>query len=78
VTHLGLKNVDVRRELTNVRVPLGLFGADPQARGKVLTRSECDRLTKAHCPALNDKVVSQVNRKILRQSRESPFSMALL
>ena len=49
-------------------------GAGP----RVLTRGEAARITSAHCPVLNDKIVSQVSRRLLRQARESPFAMALL
>ena len=36
------------------------------------------RMIAQFCPVLNDKIVSQVSRRLLRQARESPFAMALL
>jgi len=62
VTTLGVKNIHVIRDLSDVEIPLDLF--QPGIFSK-----EIEQICKESCPALSNKVVVQVERKILRQSR---------
>jgi len=63
VKTIGLKNVDVTRELANKPLPLELFTEDPSA----LIGSKLDDLLEK-APALKGRVVSQSLRKLVRQS----------
>ena len=61
VVTLGIKNLDVRRELQDVLIPLDLF--QPGIFSK-----EIEAICKASCPELSSKIVVQVERKLLRQT----------
>jgi len=61
VTTLGIKNLDVKRDLTDVGIPLELF--QPGIFSK-----EIEKICKVACPVLSNKIVVQVQRKILRQT----------
>ena len=66
VCTLGLKNLDVQRELEGVEIPLELFQS--------ATPKRIEEICKIQCPALQNKIVVQVERKILRQAcREAVF-----
>eukprot|EP00797_Seminavis_robusta_P008481 Sro15_g011010.2 (315) ;mRNA; r:50295-51239 len=66
VRTLGIKNMNVKRDLDQVGIPLELF----QSR----TPKEIESICKQQCPILMNKIVVQVERKILRQScREQVF-----
>jgi acyl dehydratase len=62
VTTLGVKNVNAKRDLSGVGVPLELFQPG-------LFAKELEQICKENCPALSGKIVIQVERKILRQAR---------
>jgi len=60
VRTLGIKNMNVKNDLDGVELPLSLFQA--------ATSKEIEAICKQHCPILMNKIVVQVERKILRQS----------
>jgi acyl dehydratase len=62
VTTLGVKNVNAKRDLAGVGIPLELFHPG-------LFAKELEQICKESCPALSGKIVVQVERKILRQAR---------
>lgn len=62
VVTLGLKNVDVGRDLEGVGLPLALFQPGLHAK-------EIEQICKRSCPILSGKVVVAVERRILRQAR---------
>jgi len=63
VTTLGVKNMNVKRELADgVEIPLSLFKSG-------IFSKEIEQICKESCPALSNKIVLQVERKILRQAR---------
>eukprot|EP00529_Nitzschia_sp_RCC80_P041830 CAMPEP_0113455150 /NCGR_PEP_ID=MMETSP0014_2-20120614/8228_1 /TAXON_ID=2857 /ORGANISM="Nitzschia sp." /LENGTH=477 /DNA_ID=CAMNT_0000346573 /DNA_START=96 /DNA_END=1529 /DNA_ORIENTATION=+ /assembly_acc=CAM_ASM_000159 len=64
VRTLGVKNMDVKRDLAGVDIPLELLmiGQDP------IKSRDIQRICKTKCPQLHDKIVVQMDRKILRQS----------
>lgn len=59
---IGVKNVDVHRELLARPFPLELFTK------KGLRTKHVEALCKAHMPELSKKVVCVMERRILRQS----------
>jgi len=61
VTTLGIKNLNVKRDLTGVGLPKTLFQAGIHAK-------EVEQICKESCPTLSHKIVVQVQRKILRQA----------
>ena len=65
VRTLGLKNVDVIQELEGVDLPLELFEIHGD---KGMKSKDIQQICKRHCPQLYDKVVVQVDRRILRQA----------
>ena len=66
VRTLGIKNLNVQRDLEGVGIPLELFQS--------ATPKQIEDICKKHCPILMHKIVVQVERKILRQAcRESVF-----
>jgi hypothetical protein len=67
VRTLGIKNMDVKRELDGVDLPLELLrmgGSNP-----VLRARDIQHLCKTRCPQLHNKIVVQMDRRILRQAR---------
>jgi hypothetical protein len=64
VTTLGLKNVDVTRELHGVAIPKELFG-------HTLHRKQVESLVNEYVPILAGKIVVRAERTIIRQS---PFA----
>ena len=66
VRTLGIKNMDVKRDLEGVRLPLELFQIDFNKRVKP---KDMERICKTKCPQLQNKIVVQVDRRILRQAR---------
>lgn len=65
VTTVGVKGIDVRVQLEGVRVPVELF--TERMRPHVL-----ERFLNAECPQLQEHVVMQIHRRIVRQS---PYAM---
>ena len=63
VTTLGIKNLNVQRDLQNVDIPVDLF------QSGIFTK-EIEKICKASCPILSGKIVVAVERKILRQTRK--------
>lgn len=63
VRTLGIKNMNVQNELADVNLPLELFEMGTTFRAK-----EIQRLCKTLCPQLLNKIVVQVDRRILRQA----------
>ncbi|MDP6669089.1 MAG: aldolase/citrate lyase family protein [Candidatus Krumholzibacteria bacterium] len=57
---LGLRNVDVRRELAGRELPLELFTESK------LKPSQYEELCRAHCPELSGRIALQMERRILR------------
>jgi hypothetical protein len=62
VITLGIKNLNVKRDLKDTAIPLELFMPGIYAK-------EIEQICKKWCPILSGKIVVQVERKILRQSR---------
>ena len=60
VRTLGIKNLNVKRDLEGVGLPIELFHPS--------TPKEIEVICKQMCPILQNKIVVQVERKILRQS----------
>lgn len=68
VRTIGIKNVDVPQELAGVSLPLELF------TGEVKLPKEIEKLCKAKCPKLCNKIVVVMDRRIIRQtSRTETF-----
>jgi citrate lyase subunit beta/citryl-CoA lyase len=61
VTTLGIKNLNVKRDLASIGIPKALF--EPGLFAK-----EIEQICKESCPVLSHKIVVQVERKILRQT----------
>lgn len=61
VTTLGIKNLNVKRDLATTGIPKALF--EPGIFAK-----EIEQICKESCPVLSNKIVVQVERKILRQT----------
>lgn len=61
VTTLGLKNIDVSRELHDVQLPSELFTMQ-------LHRKQVEALVQEYCPVLAGKIVVKAVRTITRQS----------
>jgi hypothetical protein len=67
VRTLGIKNLDVKKDLEGVAVPLELLEiAKPGAQR--FKPKDFERICKTKCPQLCNKIVVQVDRKILRQA----------
>ena len=66
VRTLGVKNMDVKHDLSDVELPLELFQMTGDNKG--MKSREIQQLCKAKCPQLHNKIVVQVDRRILRQS----------
>jgi hypothetical protein len=62
VRTIGLKNVDVKRDLKGVELPLELF------TGNAMLPKELERICKTKCPILTNKIVVVMDRRIIRQS----------
>jgi acyl dehydratase len=62
VVTLGIKNVNVKRDLVGVGIPLALFEPGIFSKG-------IEKICKESCPILSGKIVVQVERKIVRQTR---------
>lgn len=63
---LGIKNMNVKKDMEGVGIPIELFQSS--------TPKEIEAICKQQCPILQNKIVVQVERKILRQScREEVF-----
>jgi len=63
VTTLGVKNMNVQRDLHNVDIPVELF------QSGIFTK-EMEKICKESCPVLSGKIVVAVERKMLRQTRK--------
>lgn len=61
VTTLGIKNLNVRRDLVGVGIPKALF--EPGTFPK-----QIELICKELCPVLSNKIVVKVERRILRQA----------
>lgn len=61
VTTLGVKGINVVRDLAGVGIPSSLFKAG-------IYTKEIEQICKESCPTLSNKIVIQVVRKILRQT----------
>jgi hypothetical protein len=68
VRTLGIKNLDVKKDLAGVGLPLDLFQMNPS--GKRVMPKDVERIVKTLCPQLQNKIVVQVDRRILRQARK--------
>jgi acyl dehydratase len=62
VTTLGIKNFNVKRDLAGVDIPLELFKSG-------IFSKEIEKICKESCPLLSGKIIVQVERKIVRQTR---------
>jgi hypothetical protein len=73
VRTLGIKNMDVKKDLQGVDLPLELFvehGEAAAGGGGGLMAKDIQQLCKTKCPLLYNKIVVQVDRRILRQARK--------
>jgi hypothetical protein len=61
VTTLGIKNINVQRDLNGVGLPKTLFESGMHAK-------QLEQICKESCPVLSNKIVVQVQRKVLRQA----------
>jgi acyl dehydratase len=61
VTTLGIKNLNVKRDLQGIGIPKALF--EPGIYSK-----EIEQICKEACPILSGKIIVQVIRKIVRQT----------
>jgi hypothetical protein len=61
VTTVGLKNIDVMTELADIKFPVELFSE----RWKP---SALEEFLRTECPVLEGKVVTWINRTLVRQS----------
>ena len=64
VRTLGIKNLDVKKELNGIGLPQELLEITPRR----LKTKDIETICKQHCPDLCNKIVVQVDRKILRQA----------
>jgi acyl dehydratase len=62
VCTLGIRDVNVKRDLAGVGIPLQLFKPG-------IFSKEIEKICKESCPILSGKIVVQVERKIVRQTR---------
>ena len=62
---VGVKNIDVPRELAGVPLPMELFS------GKVLRPRDYEAICESECPILKNKIVASLERRILRQAPRS-------
>lgn len=62
VRTIGLKNINVKRDLEGVEFPVALFTGD------VMLPKELERLCKKLCPILTNKIIVIMDRRIVRQS----------
>jgi hypothetical protein len=67
VRTLGIKNMDVQKDLQGVDLPLELFEMGDHPNG--IKAKEIQQLCKTRCPQLHNKIVVQVDRRIIRQAR---------
>jgi acyl dehydratase len=67
VRTLGIKNMDVMRDLKGVDIPLELLQMYPH--GRSIKTKDIQRICKSHCPQLHGKIVLLMDRRILRQAR---------
>ena len=63
VRTIGIKNVDVKRDLRGVDFPLELFTGNVPLLPKKL-----ERICKTKCPILKNKIIVVMDRRIIRQS----------
>jgi hypothetical protein len=69
VRTLGIKNLDVKKDLQGVGLPIELFDTRSRSTGKRTKKTDLELICKTKCPQLQNKIVVQVDRKILRQAR---------
>lgn len=68
VRTIGVKNMDVSRDLRHTKLPVELF------TGEAKTTKEIEKICKERCPILSNNIVLQLDRRILRQaSRNETF-----
>jgi hypothetical protein len=61
ITTLGIKNIDVSRELKNISLPIELFT-------EYMRPNALEIFVKEHIPILEGHIVVQVHRMVVRQS----------
>lgn len=62
VRTIGIKNLDVKRDLDGVELPIELF------TGNATLPKQIEAICKSKCPALSNRIVLQMDRRIIRQS----------
>jgi len=65
VTTLGVKNIDVARDMKDLKLPASLFD-----QKKTLLPSEIEDICEEHCPVLRDKIVCHSERILIRMKPE--------
>mmetsp|Transcript_18776 Transcript_18776/g.28967 ORF Transcript_18776/g.28967 Transcript_18776/m.28967 type:complete len:438 (+) Transcript_18776:151-1464(+) len=65
VRTIGVKNLDAVRDLKDTSLPLDLF------TGNSNLPKDIERICKSKCPKLSNKIVVQIDRRIIRQSSRS-------
>jgi acyl dehydratase len=68
VITIGVKDIDVRRDLKNVSLPIELFSA-----AEPLLPRDIEQICAEKCPILSSKIVAHSRRRILRQAPKSPI-----
>lgn len=63
---IGVKNIDVAKDLQGVPFPSELFTME------LPRRSAVERICAQKCPLLTDRVVSVLDRRVLRQTPRVP------
>lgn len=64
VRTIGVKNMDVKRELLGENIPLELLQVGPYP----IKARDIQQICKTKCPQLHNKIIIVMDRKILRQS----------
>eukprot|EP00591_Stephanopyxis_turris_P004897 CAMPEP_0195512096 /NCGR_PEP_ID=MMETSP0794_2-20130614/4179_1 /TAXON_ID=515487 /ORGANISM="Stephanopyxis turris, Strain CCMP 815" /LENGTH=237 /DNA_ID=CAMNT_0040639819 /DNA_START=193 /DNA_END=906 /DNA_ORIENTATION=+ len=67
VKTIGVKNLDVKRDLEGMELPLHLF-AGGDSREEAIMPKDIERICKKHCPVLSKKIVVMAERRIIRQA----------
>ncbi len=68
VRTFGIKNMDVVKDLDRVDLPLELFEQGSGIQGRGIKAKAIQQICKSKCPQLYNRIVVQMDRRILRQA----------